>query len=322
VSLPQRAQPPAPEMNPRRTRASREQASEAQRTRILYAMVRVASEHGAESASVARVVARAGVSRKTFYDLFEDRNDCLHAAFEEAVGRARERASAAYDAQASWVDRVRAGLCAVLMLIDDDLELARLCVEHALKSPTTLNGHADQLIRLIDEGRGATRASRKPPAFAAQGVLGGAAGLIYARLIERDPRSFREPLNPLMSIVVLPYLGQSAADRELTRSVPKRPFASPKPMRTHSPVLDFKMRLTYRTLRVLEIIADESGLSNMEVGERAGISDQGQTSKMLARLSHLGLTKNTGEGQPMGEPNAWSLTARGEELLLSVGSLR
>ena len=37
--------------------------------------------------TVAQVVERAGVSRRTFYEVFEDREDCLLAALEEGIAR-------------------------------------------------------------------------------------------------------------------------------------------------------------------------------------------------------------------------------------------
>ena len=52
------------------------------------AMAEVAAERGAGAASVAHIVSRAGVSRRTFYDLFEDREDCFLATFDEVVARA------------------------------------------------------------------------------------------------------------------------------------------------------------------------------------------------------------------------------------------
>jgi AcrR family transcriptional regulator len=189
-------------------------------------MVDVASEHGVESATVARVVARAGVSRKTFYDLFESREACLVAIFDEGVTLASKRVSAAYDPQARWVDRVHAGLLALLTLIDEEPGLARLCVAHALASPGTLTRRGevlDRVTRIIDEGRSVSRASRNPPPLAAHGVLGGALGLIHARLITCDSRPLLELMNPLMSMIVLPYLGPAAARREQNRPVPARP---------------------------------------------------------------------------------------------------
>jgi AcrR family transcriptional regulator len=73
---------------------------EVQRARMLAAAVQVVGELGYERMSVARVTARAGVSRRTFYDLFEDREECFLAAFDETVARARALAAhAASDRQ-------------------------------------------------------------------------------------------------------------------------------------------------------------------------------------------------------------------------------
>jgi chromosome segregation and condensation protein ScpB len=78
------------------------------------------------------------------------------------------------------------------------------------------------------------------------------------------------------------------------------------------------IRLTYRTTRVLAVIAAQSGLSNSEIAERGGIADQGQVSKLLGRLNRLGLIENTGEGQPGGATNAWRLTGVGRRLQRAI----
>jgi DNA-binding IclR family transcriptional regulator len=76
------------------------------------------------------------------------------------------------------------------------------------------------------------------------------------------------------------------------------------------------MRLTYRTLRALNAIADHPGASNRAIGQAAEAYDQGQISKLLSRLEKLGLVQNTAGGghRPTGEPNAWRLTSRGVEV--------
>ena len=71
------------------------------------------------------------------------------------------------------------------------------------------------------------------------------------------------------------------------------------------------MRLTYRTVRVLVVIGERPGASNREIADLSGVADQGQISKLLARLARLELVENTGEGQEKGGPNAWRLTPRG-----------
>jgi DNA-binding MarR family transcriptional regulator len=72
------------------------------------------------------------------------------------------------------------------------------------------------------------------------------------------------------------------------------------------------MRLTYRTVRVLMVVAEAPGASNREIAEGSGIADQGQISKLLNRLARLELVENTGDGQEKGAANAWHLTPRGE----------
>ena len=58
----------------------RELVARSQRERLLAAVVRVAAAKGYESTSVADILEEAGVGRESFYELFEDKKDCLLAA--------------------------------------------------------------------------------------------------------------------------------------------------------------------------------------------------------------------------------------------------
>lgn len=58
--------------------------------------------------------------------------------------------------------------------------------------------------------------------------------------------------------------------------------------------------------------------SNRALAEHAGISDEGQISKLLARLERLGLLQNTGKGQAKGAANAWSLTPLGRQVTQQI----
>ncbi|MFZ1154891.1 MAG: hypothetical protein WAN93_08310, partial [Solirubrobacteraceae bacterium] len=77
---------------------------------------------------------------------------------------------------------------------------------------------------------------------------------------------------------------------------------------------DLGMRLTYRTVRVLLAVAATPGGSNRQLADASEIADQGQISKLLARLQRLGLIENTGAGSVRGAPNSWVLTDRGWEV--------
>ena len=87
---------------------------------------RSAASAGWRSVTVAHVVARSGVSRRTFYELFEDREDCFLAAFDHALGRASAVVVPAYEPQKAWRERIRAGLAALLGFLDDEPGLGAL----------------------------------------------------------------------------------------------------------------------------------------------------------------------------------------------------
>src|ERR1700757_3092785 len=78
---------------------SRGQVTEIQRGRMLAAAVEAVEEVGYARMTVAQVIARARVSRKTFYDVFADREDCFLAAFEQATSQATSLAREAYARQ-------------------------------------------------------------------------------------------------------------------------------------------------------------------------------------------------------------------------------
>ena len=303
--------------------AVRNQLSELQRARILSAMFEVAAERGAGNVSVAHVVERSGVSRRTFYEAFTDREDCFLAAFDQALTYASERVLDAYESQKTWRERVRAGLIALLFFLDEEPAIGKLLIVESLSGgPRTLERRAQvvaQIIRAIDEGRDEAKAASPPP-LTAEGVVGGVLTVIHSRLVEGEHGSLAALANPLMSMIVLPYLGAAVARREIDRPVPA---TSGGERRESSPILtdpfkDAGMRLTYRTVRVLMAIADHPGGSNRLIGETAGITDQGQISKLLNRLERIGLVRNTGLGPGTGAPNAWSLTEKGRRITDSI----
>jgi AcrR family transcriptional regulator len=304
------------------------QVAEIQRSRLLAAAVRAVEELGYSGATVAHITRRARVSRRTFYELFSNREECLIAALESVLGGIRGEIAAAGLGGLGWRERMRGGLWVILSFFDREPVLARVCVVQALRGSQAVLERREEVLRglagVVDEGRlEGVRGGECPP-LTAEGLVGAAFSLVYARLL----RGEREPLvglvGDLMGMIVLPYMGPAAARREQDRTVPVR-VAKPvvqgaaRAARVESdPLAGIPMRLTYRTVRVLEVIAGQPGVSNRGVGEHAGVSDQGQISKLLARLQRLGLASNTGEGHMKGEPNAWTLTPTGRRVAQTI----
>jgi AcrR family transcriptional regulator len=298
----------------------RRQVTQIQRSRMLAAAAEAVEDVGYARMTVAQVISRARVSRKTFYDVFTDREDCFLAAFEQAISQASVIASEAYEQESGWRDGIRAALARLLMAMDEEPGLAKLCIVEALGAgDRVLERRAevlDELAEVIDRGRVLTNASREPPEVTAEGVVGAIFAVLHTRVLERGEEPLTDLLGSLMSMIVLPYLGARAAGRELSRppleppgTKRSRPSARPK-----DPLDGLKMRLTYRTVRVLMVIAEHPGASNREIAEGSGIVDQGQISKLLNRLARLNLVENLGEGQEKGAANAWHLTTRGAQV--------
>jgi len=305
--------------------------SELQRTRLLDAAFALVAEQGYRRMAARKVAERAGVSPKTFYDLFTDREDCFLAAFDYAVEECSAVARPAYEGEKGWSERVRAGLGALLDFFDREPELCRLLFVEALGAgPRVLERRAqilEQLESVIDEGRTGGKSARPPqelPPLTAAGIVGATFSVIHGQLVQQHPEPLSALLNALMATIVLPYRGRKAAARELARTAPKLTAGTLRdtgggvsrgPLGRvvgSAPPVDF--RLTVRTHAVLAAVAGHPGVSNREVSDLVRVSDQGQISRLMARLQDQGLVENAG-GRIQGVAKAWRLTPRGEEVV-------
>ncbi len=307
----------------------RVQVEEIQHSRLLAAVAATIDELGFEQSTVTRIAARARVSRRTFYELFENREACLVALIDAVVERVERDLEAAGLEGLEWRERVRGGLWVILSFLDAEPVLARIWVVHALHGGAQTLEHRERVLArlaaVLDEGRGEGSRGAECTLVTAEGLVGGALGVVYARLRSGDPGPLTGLLDELMGMIALQYLGPRAARREQQRPLPA-PVAhhaakSGWEVSAHAerdPLDEVDMRLTYRTARVLECIAELAGQgpgpSNRLVAESAGVTDPGQISKLLRRLERLGLAVNTGGGHQSGEPNAWSLTPLGGQV--------
>jgi AcrR family transcriptional regulator/DNA-binding MarR family transcriptional regulator len=294
----------------------REQVAEIQRVRILGAMVEEAAARGAGSVTVAQVVARSGVSRRTFYEQFVDREECFLAAFDGAVARISPGVVEAYRGEKRWQAQIRAALIVLLGFFDGEPAIGRLLVVESLSAgPGALERRRrvfGYLVAAVEEGRNHGRVNSALPSLTGEGVVGAVLSVIHGRIVEGRTGRLLDLTSPLMSMIVLPYLGSAVARREAERPVPEGIVRALGV--SGNPLSDLGMRLTYRTIRVLMAVAEHPGASNRQVADVAGIADQGQMSKLLTRLVALELVENQGPGPVRGEPNAWQLTPKGEEI--------
>ena len=190
-----------------------------QRERLLAAMIEAIAEIGYNTLTVQNVLTRAGISRPTFYEQFEDKEDCFLAALEAAAGRMRGRVEAAAAAAGpSWREQLRGGLLGLLGFIADEPQEARTVIVEARASTPAGLRRRDAL---LDRYAACIDASVRedldepPSAIAAAGVVGGIESVLYARLQRGETEELDALLPSLMYFAVLAYAGREAAADEL-----------------------------------------------------------------------------------------------------------
>lgn len=190
-----------------------------QRERLLAAMVDTVTEIGYNTLTVQNVLTRAGISRPTFYEQFDDKEDCFLAAFDASAARMRERIEAAgAGAGPGWRDQLRSGIAELLRFIAAEPEEARTVIVEARASSLAGLQRRDDLLdhfaacidNLVREDL-----DEPPSAIAAAGVVGGIESVLYARIQKGEVEDLDALLPSLMYFAVLTYAGHELAGEEL-----------------------------------------------------------------------------------------------------------
>jgi AcrR family transcriptional regulator len=108
-----------------------EEVARVQRERLCHAMAEVMAEKGYAATSVEDVLKRAGVSRLSFYRLFESKLDCFLAALDRAAGLLLERvteALGAFDADGDPLERYERAVTVYLEALQEEWPFTRLCL--------------------------------------------------------------------------------------------------------------------------------------------------------------------------------------------------
>jgi AcrR family transcriptional regulator len=206
-----------------RHRLPPEVVARSQRERLLEAAVRVVAGKGYAATTVADLTREAGVSRTTFYELFEDKGDCFLAAYDNAVNALVRRVTSAYESEERWPDRARVGLEALLAALAEEPALARLAlVDIGSAGPAAQRRYraaVQRLTPLFDEGRDFAPAGRGLPANTSRMAIGAVTGLIADELVAGRAKQLPRLLSDVLFATLVPYIGPEAAAREVGEKV-------------------------------------------------------------------------------------------------------
>jgi AcrR family transcriptional regulator len=201
-----------------RHRLPPEVVARSQRERLLDAAIRVAAAKGYAATTVGDLTKEAGISRTTFYELFEDKEACFLAAYDNAVDVLVRQVVAAYESEERWPRRARAGLSALLELLAAEPELARLAlVDIGAAGPAAQRRYrvaVQRLTPLFEEGRDFAPGGRGLPANTSRMAIGGVTGLIADELVAGRAEQLPELLSDVLFATLVPYIGPDAAARE------------------------------------------------------------------------------------------------------------
>ncbi len=235
-------------------------------------------------------------------------------AFDQGVARLSRLVDEAARCADGWHERVRAALSALLVFLDEEPGWARLLLgESPLDAEAGFERRQQPFQALARVLVTETQAEENDsgwfvpwPELTSELVVGGIVSVLHNRVSEGAREPFVELAPSFMAFIMAQYPGSSAnlgAERTADANG------------VESQLQRLPVRVTYRTTRVLSAVGDSPGLSNRDIADAAGLTDEGQTSRLLRRLEQRNLVQNVGVGHAYGGANAWLLTAYGQRVL-------
>jgi AcrR family transcriptional regulator len=189
--------PPKVERIRPRSGLSRAEVMANQRRRILEGLAAALAYHGYEDTKITDIVELAGVSRPTFYEYFEGKDQCFAAAYDDGVERLVAAVGEAAAGEGEWAARVSLALSASLDFLAADPPLAHLLLVESLAAsrPARLE-HERSLARLAaalrpppDERARAAAVPEETARLLAGGLASHLSGRVLAGEAERLPES-------------------------------------------------------------------------------------------------------------------------------------
>lgn len=188
-----------------------------QRERMLLAVAEAVAEQGYPTTTVADIIARARLSRRTFYEHFADKEECYLAAYDTVVEQLLTAVGQAYEQADGWARKVHDGLETFLAYLAAEPAFARMCIVEVVAAGPEARSRRDEAMRVfvdfLEPGRGEAPRGIRVPALAGEIVVGGIYEIIYSRLQRDAANELVEMLPELLYCALVPYIGHAAAER-------------------------------------------------------------------------------------------------------------
>jgi AcrR family transcriptional regulator len=197
-----------------------EAVAESQRARLLTGMKAAVAEHGYAEISISDVIARAGVSRKTFYQQFDGKDECFAVAYGEEMDRVLDVTLSAFEAEGPpWSRRLRGALMALCAALAGNPAAATLCfVEVHDAGPATTARRREALRAMLPLFEAAPSELLEGLPFAESlrmGRIGDLMEMLHREIAAGEGARLPRLVPQLTYLMALPFLGPERAAREL-----------------------------------------------------------------------------------------------------------
>jgi len=202
---------------------SAEAVADSQRQRLLTAVIEVVASQGYEGTRVADIINAAGVSRKTFYEHFNEKEDCFLTAYDRELQRLQDVTSEAFvDGQPrTWPDQIRQGLRGLLAYLAANPAPARVLMVDVMGAGPKAVARRDAALRsftyFVDAGRSGA-SQQEVPGRTALAVLGALNALMATEIVHGSADRLEDLTPDLVYLVCLPFLGPSRALAQRAKS--------------------------------------------------------------------------------------------------------
>jgi AcrR family transcriptional regulator len=207
--------------------APREVVRETQRARMLDAMVGAVAEKGYAHVAVADVIQGAGVSRKTFYEQFANKEECFLAAYDAGVeGLLAAIDEALAEPAPDWLAAARRAVEVYLGSMAASPEFARACLIEVLGAgPTALarrdvvqGRFADQLAAIHRRARADLPDIPELAPTTFRAAVGAVNELVTAHVLAHGAQTLPELTDPILDVHLALLVGRETAARLATQS--------------------------------------------------------------------------------------------------------
>lgn len=199
-----------------------------QRERMLAAVAEAVAEQGYAATTVADIIARARLSRRTFYEHFSDKEECFLAAYDAVVEQLLAGVGHAYEQADGWPQKVHDGLKAFLAALAAEPAFASMCIVEVVAAGPEARGRRDAAMRVfvdfLEPGRAEAPKGVVVPALAGEIVVGGIYEVIYNRLLRNAANELLEMLPELLYAALVPFVGHAAASKAVRAAAGREPI--------------------------------------------------------------------------------------------------